>query len=269
MHKLKAPLVAAMIGALSLTLVGPASAEGEVPGSSPENPIVVSDPSEVPEGAVEDESSTYETPENACDTTRSWVLTIPATDDQTHEEIKLLREVPAVEEVSHLEWGTEERTREWVPGQSHQEFRFERTVTDYKTQYHFRKYVQTQSRTYTKPADFVAQWNRTVAFRPHRPHVPGHVLFVPRFHVDDAAEAPGVTAYTVADASRYVKAKGQPANIITSVGAEATQTVFHLHVHVIPRGEDDGLRASWPWRVKPGEELGPGEVAPADWEPKR
>jgi histidine triad (HIT) family protein len=120
-----------------------------------------------------------------------------------------------------------------------------------------------------EPADFVAKWDRTVAFRPRRPHVPGHVLFVPRFHVADATESPMVAGYTVADAARWVKswAKG-PANIVTSIGAEATQTVFHLHVHVLPRGPEDGLRPSWPWRVKPGEELGPGEVAPADWKPR-
>jgi histidine triad (HIT) family protein len=119
------------------------------------------------------------------------------------------------------------------------------------------------------PANYVEIGERHVAITPHRPHVPGHVLFIPRAHVPDATTAPGVTGYTVAAASAYVRGLRSPANIITSVGAEATQTVFHLHVHVLPRGANDGLRKSWPWRVKPGEELGPGEAAPADWEPSR
>ena len=35
------------------------------------------------------------------------------------------------------------------------------------------------------------------------------------------------------------------ANLITSIGAAATQTVFHLHVHVVPRHEGDGLLLPW------------------------
>ena len=114
-----------------------------------------------------------------------------------------------------------------------------------------------------EPAAMVGKTGRTVIFRPRRPHVTGHVLVVPRAHVADATTAPGVTAYTMAEASRYVRDVVQgPANIVTSVGAEATQSVWHLHVHVVPRGANDGLRASWPWRVRPGEELGPGERFP-------
>lgn len=36
-----------------------------------------------------------------------------------------------------------------------------------------------------------------------------------------------------------------PSNLITSAGAEATQSVFHLHVHIVPRGENDGLALPW------------------------
>lgn len=81
----------ALIVALGLVLLGlavsPASA---APGGSASDPIVVASPSEVPEGAVEDEVSTYNTP-SECDTTRSWVLTIqhPA---GTHTETVVDRE---------------------------------------------------------------------------------------------------------------------------------------------------------------------------------
>lgn len=113
-----------------------------------------------------------------------------------------------------------------------------------------------------EPANFAEKGVHHVAFFPRRQHTPGHVLFVPRVHVKDAADNSMQTGLVMARASAYVRdvVKG-PANIITSVGAEATQTVFHLHIHVVPRGADDGLRPSWPWRIKPGEQLGPGEVA--------
>jgi histidine triad (HIT) family protein len=42
-----------------------------------------------------------------------------------------------------------------------------------------------------------------------------------------------------------------PCNIITSVGAEATQTVFHLHLHVVPRRFGDGLALPWTGQETP------------------
>lgn len=108
----------------------------------------------------------------------------------------------------------------------------------------------------TAPAKMVEQGDFHVAFEPLRPHVPGHVLFVPREHVADVTDRPLVAMVAMLKAANYVRdvIRG-PANIITSVGAEATQTVFHAHIHVIPRGSSDGLRKSWPWRLKKGEEL--------------
>lgn len=107
------------------------------------------------------------------------------------------------------------------------------------------------------PATFVEQSGAHVAFEPLGPQTPGHVLFVPREHVADAAQNPGVTGYVMEQAARYAADVG-PANIITSIGAEATQSVFHLHVHVLPRGARDGLRPSWPW-VRP-HALRPGQT---------
>lgn len=129
---------------LTVVSVGAVQAD-EVPvGTSPENPILVGDPSEVPEGAVENEVSTYLTPA-ACDTTRSWVLTIPAEEDS--ESVRLKREVPAVPEKSHQEY----RFKKVVPGEhheavTHEEYRYEREVKTYKTLYHFRKFVRTKTK---------------------------------------------------------------------------------------------------------------------------
>lgn len=95
------------------------------------------------------------------------------------------------------------------------------------------------------PADFVAWTNESVIFRPLGPVVDGHVLVIPRRHVADAAEAPAVTGETMKDAANYAATRHPSFNIITSRGRAATQSVFHLHVHVVPRAEDDGLMVPW------------------------
>jgi histidine triad (HIT) family protein len=96
------------------------------------------------------------------------------------------------------------------------------------------------------PATFVPCAVRgVVAFVPLDPVVPGHVLFVPRRHVANAAEDPAVTGWTFNAAAEYGAACGVPFNLITSVGREATQSVFHLHVHYVPRATDDALLLPW------------------------
>lgn len=83
MKKLLMLLLAIVMVAASMGMnTAPASA---TPGSSVNDPIVVSAPSEVPTGAVEDNPSTYLT-SAACDTTRSWVSTKPGTNAVTHQE---------------------------------------------------------------------------------------------------------------------------------------------------------------------------------------
>jgi histidine triad (HIT) family protein len=83
------------------------------------------------------------------------------------------------------------------------------------------------------PAQEVERSDRHVAFVPFGPHVPGHVLFVPTRHLPDATVDPDTAGEVFAAAARYV--------------AAATQSVPHLHVHVVPRNERDGLPARWPW----------------------
>ena len=100
------------------------------------------------------------------------------------------------------------------------------------------------------PASIVQTSDRYWIIEPLGPQVPGHVLVIPTIHVDDAVQSPAMTGVVMHAAAAYAADLGRPVNIITSVGAEATQSVFHLHVHVLPRGAADGLRPSWPW-VKP------------------
>lgn len=97
----------------------------------------------------------------------------------------------------------------------------------------------------TEPADIVREWPDAVAFAPLGPVVPdGHVLVVPRRHVADAIAAPAVTAATMLRAAEFA-AEHDASNILTSVGRAATQSVFHLHLHVIRRTPGDGLMVPW------------------------
>lgn len=91
-------------------------------------------------------------------------------------------------------------------------------------------------------AQVLRRWLGVWAFVPLNPVVDGHVLVVPRAHVVDALESPAVTAEVMRRAAQIAP---RPCNIITSAGVEATQTVMHLHVHVVPRRAGDGLALPW------------------------
>lgn len=95
------------------------------------------------------------------------------------------------------------------------------------------------------PAEVMNIWPDALAIIPLGPVTPGHVLVLPRRHVTDATTDPEVTAATM---RRAAEIASWPSNIITSVGGPATQTVFHLHVHVVPRREGDGLMLPWSGR---------------------
>lgn len=94
------------------------------------------------------------------------------------------------------------------------------------------------------PASIVQEWPDAIAIVPLNPVVDGHVLVLPRAHVQDAADDPAVTATAMHRAAQLMVDVGD-ANIITSKGAAATQTVFHLHVHVVPRRHGDDLPLPW------------------------
>ena len=87
--------------------------------------------------------------------------------------------------------------------------------------------------------------NSFLIFRPLDPVTEGHVLVVSRHHTANASISTQDTANIMGLAARYVREQGIEANIITSIGPHATQTVFHTHVHVVPRRENDGLPLPW------------------------
>lgn len=95
------------------------------------------------------------------------------------------------------------------------------------------------------PFEEVAAWPDALAIVPLGPVVDGHTLVIPTEHVADFAESPEVTARVVARAAELASTMRCPMNLITSKGSEATQSVFHLHVHLVPRAYGDGLALPW------------------------
>ena len=103
---------------------------------------------------------------------------------------------------------------------------------------------------------------RTVSFMDLAPATPGHALVVPRNHSADVLEieADDLSATVLAArrlAQRMKEVLGADGiNLLNSCGAAAWQTVFHFHIHVVPRYEDDPLKL--PWVPKEGD---PDQIA--------
>lgn len=95
-------------------------------------------------------------------------------------------------------------------------------------------------------ATFVQQWVDAFAIIPLNPVVAGHTIVMPRVHVRDFIEDPVVSGITMQRASELANWLDlHPLNLITSAGREATQSVFHLHIHLVPRQANDGLALPW------------------------
>lgn len=86
-----------------------------------------------------------------------------------------------------------------------------------------------------------------IVIEPLNPVVPGHVLVIPKLHVPDAPSNPRIAGEAMYVAASWAqdKLRDVDCNIITSAGDAATQTVRHLHVHVVPRRSGDGLMLPW------------------------
>jgi histidine triad (HIT) family protein len=107
------------------------------------------------------------------------------------------------------------------------------------------------------PGQIVDQDERTVSFMDINPATRGHALVVPRRHVRDLLEIDpeDLTAVAVAAqrlAKRVHERLGPDGiNLLNSQGSAAWQTVYHFHIHVIPRYAGDPLRL--PWTPAPGD----------------
>ena len=107
------------------------------------------------------------------------------------------------------------------------------------------------------PSTRVDEDERTVAFMDINPATRGHALVIPRRHAANLLEIEAEDLEsTIAAAQRLARAASERlgadgVNLINSCGAAAWQTVFHFHIHVIPRYADDPLKL--PWTPAPGD----------------
>jgi histidine triad (HIT) family protein len=114
------------------------------------------------------------------------------------------------------------------------------------------------------PGTIVGEDERTISFMDIAPATRGHALVIPRAHSADllSIEPEDLSAVGLAAQRLARRAKQQLAadgvNLLNACGAVAFQTVFHFHVHVIPRYEGDSLRL--PWVPAPGN---PEQIAAA------
>ena len=117
--------------------------------------------------------------------------------------------------------------------------------------------------------------DHTFAFLSNAPATEGHVLVLPRRHAEDlwsisADQAAGVMR-SVHQVAALVRRQLEPdgLTLLQNNRPAGWQTVFHFHVHVIPRYEDDGLRYPLPTEPVPPEALheAHGKLTARRWDP--
>ena len=101
------------------------------------------------------------------------------------------------------------------------------------------------------PAHVAYEDELFVGFLDHRPLFPGHTLLVPRAHVETLWDAPPELLGPLALATRRLSVAVRDAmaaeGIFNAINNVVSQSVPHLHVHVVPRRRKDGLRGFfWP-----------------------
>lgn len=96
------------------------------------------------------------------------------------------------------------------------------------------------------PATIVHEWSDALAIVPRSGGcTDGHLLVLPRGHVADFTTDAVISATVQLRAAELAGQLGGQWNYLTSCGPDATQTVFHLHGHLLPRRADDGLALPW------------------------
>ena len=112
------------------------------------------------------------------------------------------------------------------------------------------------------PSQTIDSDEKTVAFMDINPATPGHALVIPRRHSADLLEIEPEDLDATAEAAQRLARRMKEAlgadgvNVLNACGSAAWQTVFHFHLHVIPRFDDDPLKL--PWVPEEGD---PDEIA--------
>ena len=111
------------------------------------------------------------------------------------------------------------------------------------------------------PATIVYEDDNSIAFLDHRPLFSGHTLLIPREHVETLGELPVKTVGPYFEAaqllSRAVESAMEAEGTFVAMNNRVSQSVPHLHVHIVPRRKKDGLKGFfWPrTKYKDGEEM--------------
>ena len=110
------------------------------------------------------------------------------------------------------------------------------------------------------PATVVYEDDNTVAFLDHRPLFHGHTLLVPREHVETLGELSSKIVGPYFEAaqllSRAVESGMDAEGTFVAMNNRVSQSVPHLHVHVVPRRKKDGLKGFfWPRTKYKDEEM--------------
>ncbi|WP_372790501.1 HIT family protein [Paraconexibacter sp.] len=111
------------------------------------------------------------------------------------------------------------------------------------------------------PSTRIAETERAIAFMDINPGTAGHALVIPREHSTDLLDIPAEDLHACTDLAREIAARAKDrlgadgVNLLNCCGEDAWQSVFHFHLHVIPRYKDqpdkDDLRL--PWVPTPGD----------------
>ena len=111
------------------------------------------------------------------------------------------------------------------------------------------------------PATVVHEDEHTLAFMDIGQVNPGHVLVAVKKHADNIFALEDAQAAAVfrsaARVARAIRGAFEPQglSVYQANGAAAGQTVFHLHIHLVPRYEGDGMALTWPVKNPPREKL--------------
>ena len=111
------------------------------------------------------------------------------------------------------------------------------------------------------PATIVYEDKNAIAFLDHRPLFPGHTLLVPRDHVETLVDLPVALVGRFFEAAqslaRAVEVAMKAEGTFVAMNNRVSQSVPHLHVHIVPRRRKDGLKGFfWPrTKYKDDEEM--------------
>ena len=115
-----------------------------------------------------------------------------------------------------------------------------------------------QIATHARPASIVLEDDLALAFLDHRPLFPGHCLLIPKAHLETLSDLPPVCVGPFFAAAQLL-AKAVETGLsadgsFVAVNNRVSQSVPHLHAHVVPRRQKDGLHGFfWPRGKYPDE----------------